>query len=155
MYENGIGPQYSVLSTDWPFTDPKWIKPPAKIWAFRPHKDRRCDDFRSHFRPHKDRSIYQGPVSFRSPRLCHMPCLGYWDHHLPLSTVYVDGFVLRTQWEPGRYFLHRHPLDDVRLLSLSTNIYQNDKVVTDALSNDILNNLIGTLNHEQLCVADR
>ena len=22
----------SDLSTDWPFTDPKWIKPPAKIW---------------------------------------------------------------------------------------------------------------------------
>jgi hypothetical protein len=31
----------SDLATDWPFTDPKWIEPAAKIRAFRPHKDRR------------------------------------------------------------------------------------------------------------------
>ena len=29
----------SDLSTDWPFTDPKWIKPLAEIRAFCPHKD--------------------------------------------------------------------------------------------------------------------
>ena len=31
----------SDLATDWPFTDPEWIEPSAKIRAFRPHKDRR------------------------------------------------------------------------------------------------------------------
>lgn len=31
----------SDLRTDWPFTDAKWIKPLAKIRAFRTHKDRR------------------------------------------------------------------------------------------------------------------
>jgi hypothetical protein len=40
----------SDLSPDWPFTDPKWIKPPAKIRAFHPHKDQ------TFYR------IYQGPA---------------------------------------------------------------------------------------------
>jgi len=56
----------SDLRPDWPFTDGKWIKPPAKIRTFRLHKDRRWDDFKSHFRPHKDQTfyrIYQGPQS--------------------------------------------------------------------------------------------
>jgi hypothetical protein len=49
----------SDLSPDWPFTDPKWIKPPAKI--------------RAHFRPHKDRTFYRIYQSAPRPIPRHLP----------------------------------------------------------------------------------
>ena len=62
MYANtNVTKMGSALGTDWPFTDPKWIKPAVKIRAFRPHKDR------TSYR------IYQGPSARVLKIMEHVP----------------------------------------------------------------------------------